>query len=138
MRNNPSVLRRRAPATLPPAAPELARIYRQLGLGDVFLSFAGYRSPNHPVHGAIAALSAGAPLQVRVGANRWELLDSKGTVVGQLAGNFEVPPEMRCIFAKVLAIATWRREHSEPQYQGRLLCDTWEVVVPELVFEPNS
>ena len=45
---------------------------------------------------------------------------------------------MRCIFAKVLAIATWSREYSEPQYQSRLLCDTWEVVVPELVFEPNS
>ena len=138
LRNSLSVLRRRAPATLPPAAPELARIYRQLGLSDVFLSFAGYRHPGHPVHGSIAALSAGDPLQVRGGANRWELLDSKGTVVGQLAGNFKVPPEMRCIFAKVLAIATWRREHSEPQYQGRLLCDTWEVVVPELVFEPDS
>ena len=138
LRNNPSVLRRRAPATLPPAAPELARIYRQLGLGDVFLSFAGYRHPRNPVHGAIAALSAGDPLQVRVGANRWELLDSKGTVVGQVARGFEPPSGTRCISASVLAIATWRREHSEPQYQSRLLCDTWEVVVPEMVFEPNS
>ena len=138
LRNNPSVLRRRAPATLPPAAPELARIYRQLGLGDIFLSFAGYRHPRNPVHGAIAALSAGDPLQVRVGANRWELLDSKGTVVGQVARGFEPPSGTRCISASVLAIATWRREHSEPQYQGRLLCDTWEVVVPELVFEPDS
>ena len=138
LQDNPSVLRRQAPATLPPAAPELARRYTRLSLRDVFLSFAGYRHPGHPVHGAIAALSAGAPLQVRVGASRWEILDSKGTVVGQLAGNFEAPPEMRCIFAKVLAIATWSREYSEPQYQSRLLCDTWEVVVPELVFEPNS
>ena len=132
------MLRRQAPATLPPAAPELARIYRQLGLGDVFLSFTGYRSPNHPVHGAIASLSAGDPLQVRVGANRWELLDSNGMVVGQVARGFEPPSGTRCTSASVLAIATWRREHSEPQYQGGLLCDTWEVVVPELVFEPDS
>ena len=84
----------------------------------------------------IAALSAGDPLQVRAGANRWELLDGNGTVVGQLAGGFKAPPDMRCTDATVLAIATWGRERSEPQYQSPLRCDTWEVVVPELVFEP--
>ena len=45
---------------------------------------------------------------------------------------------MRCRFARVLAIATWDRDSSDPQYQGRLQCDTWEVVVPELVFERES
>ena len=25
---------------------------------------------------------------------------------------------------------------SEPQYRDRIMCDEWEVVVPELVFEP--
>ena len=132
------VLHRPAPVELPPAAPELARHYRRLSLRDVFLSFAGYRHPGHPLHGAIAALSAGDPLQVRVGANRWELLDGNGTVVGQLAGGFKAPPDMHCTDATVLAIATWDRERSEPQYQSALRCDTWEVVVPELVFEPDS
>ena len=28
----------------------------------------------------------------------------------------------------------WRRDDSEPEYQPGLLCDEWEVVVPELVF----
>ena len=45
---------------------------------------------------------------------------------------------MHCTFAKVWAVVTWDRERSEPQYQDRLLCDDWEVVVPELVFEPDS
>ena len=136
--DTPSVLRRRAPVKLPPAAPELARRYRRLSLRDIFLSFAGYRHPDHPVHRAIAALSPGDLLQVRVESNRWELLDRNGTVVGQLASGFEAPPGMRCAFAAVLAIVTWDREHSEPQYQDRLHCDTWEVVAPELVFEPDS
>ena len=26
---------------------------------------------------------------------------------------------------------------TEPEYQSGLLCDEWEVVVPELVFEPE-
>jgi ATP-dependent DNA helicase RecQ len=135
---NPSVLQRQAPVKLPPAAPELARRYRQLGLSDVFLSFAGYRHPRNPLHRAIAALSPGDPLHVRVGGKRWELLDHRGMVVGQLAGNFKAPSGTRCTSAKVLAIATWSREYSEPQYQNNLSCDKWEVVVPELVFEPDS
>ena len=133
-----SVLRRRDPVKLPPAAPELTRRYRRLSLRDVFLSFAGYQRPGHPVHRAIAALSPGDLLQVRVGSNRWELLDRNGMVVGRLAGDFEAPAGMRCTFATVSAIATWNRERSEPQYRDRLQCDTWEVVVPELVFEPES
>ena len=122
----------------PLPVPELSRRYRRLTLGDVFLGFAGHRSPGDPVHGAIARLSPGDALQVRKGSNRYELLDSNGTVVGQLAGGFEVLPGMRCAFATVMAIVAWDRERSDPQFRGRLKCDVWEVVVPELVFETDS
>ena len=133
-----SVMRRGKLAELPTAPPELSRRYRRLSLRDVFLSFAGYRPAGHPVHRAIAELSPGDLVRVRVEVNRWELLDRSGTVVGRLAGGFEAPAGMRCRFARVLAIATWDRDSSDPQYQGRLQCDTWEVVVPELVFERES
>ena len=133
-----SVMRRGELAELPEAPPELSRRYRRLNLRDVFLSFAGYRPAGHPVHRAIADLSPGDLVRVRVEVNRWELLDRSGTVVGRLAGGFESPAGMRCRFARVLAIATWDRDSSDPQYQGRLQCDTWEVVVPELVFERES
>ena len=136
--NTSSVLRRQESVKLPPPAPELSRRYRRLSLREVFLSFSGYRPAGHPAHRAIAALSPGDPLQVRMGSNRWELLDRSGTVVGQLAGSFEAPDGMRCTFATVLAIVTWDRERSEPEYKDRLRCDDWEVVVPELVFEPES
>ena len=131
------MLHRQPPDTLPSAAPDLARLYRRLSLRDVFLSFAGYRPPGDPVHRAIASLSPGDILQVRAGQNRLELLDGKGTVVGQLAASFEVPNGFRCKFATVLAIVAWSREKSEPDFQHGLLCDNWEVVVPELVFEPE-
>ena len=136
--DNPSVLRRDAPANLPPARPELARRYRRLSLRDVFLSFAGYKPSAHPVHPAIAALSPGDALEVRVGSNRWQLLDRSKTVVGELAGGFEPPDDMRCVSATVLAIAAWDRERAEPEYRDDLRSDSWEVVVPELVFEPDS
>ena len=68
LRASPSVLPRREPVKLPPAAPELARSYRRLSLRDVFLSFAGYRPPGHPVHSAIAALSSA--IRCRCGSSR--------------------------------------------------------------------
>ena len=138
VRNSPSVLWREEPAKFPSPPPELARRYRRLSLRDVFLSFAGYRSPDHPVHRAISALSPGDTLQVRSSNDRWELLDSDGTVVGQLARGFEGIPGLRCKFAEVLAIVAWDRESSEPEYQKGLRCHSWEVVVPELVFEPTE
>ena len=138
LKDAPFVLNRQPPATLPAAAPELARLYRRLSLRDVFLSFAGYRPPDDPARRAIASLSPGDLLQVRAGQNRLELLDGEGMVVGQLAASFEVPHGFRCKFATVLAIVTWSREKSEPEYQHGLLCDEWEVVAPELVFEPEA
>ena len=128
----PSVLRREDTIAMSLAVPELFRRYRRLSLRDVFLSFAGYRSPGDPVHRAISALSSGDLLQVRVGPHRWELLDHNGTVVGQLAGSFQAPAGMRPAFATVLAIVAWYRESSEPQYQpafaalpGRWSCRSW-------------
>ena len=65
-------------------------------------------------------------------------MDRNGMVVGQLARDFEVPQGMRCTSATVLAVVTWSREKSEAQYAEGLLCDEWEIVVPELVFEPET
>ena len=118
--------------------PELARRYRRLSLRDVFLSFAGYKQRDDPVHRAIASLAPGDRLEVRNGSNRWEILDGQGTVVGQLASGFAVPHSVHCTFATVLAVVTWDRGRAEPQYRDGLQCDAWEVVVPELVFEPDS
>ena len=125
----------REPQELPPPAPELYRRYRPLGLKDVYLSFAGQKPPAARVHRAIAALLPNDPLQVEQRSDRWELLDQSGVAVGRLARSFEPPQGMQCAQASVLAIATWGREQSEPAYQKQLQCDTWEVVVPELVFE---
>ncbi len=131
----PAVLRRQA-INLPPATPELARQYRRPGLKEIDLGFAGRHLAGDPVHRAIAALSPGNPLEARVKEHgRWELLNQSGTVVGRLANNFQPPGATRCCSATVLAVMAWSREASAPQYQDSVKCDTWEVVVPELVFD---
>ena len=136
--NTSSALLQREPVALPRPAPELVRRYQRLSLRDVFLGFGGYREQEHPVHAAISALSPGDPLQARMGTDRWELLDRSGTVVGQLARGFRVPAGVRCAFATVMAIVAWDRERTDPDYRDGLRCDSWEVVVPEIVFEPDD
>ena len=133
----PAVLRRTEQVGFPPPPSELDRSYRRLSLRDVFLSFAGYRKPHGPIHEAIAALSPGDRLGVRMGPRgRWELLNSQGRVVGQLAGSYRVPDGLQVKFAMVMAVAVWDKVDSDPEYQRGIKCDRWEVVVPELVLEP--
>ena len=131
----PAVLRRE-PAKVSSATPELARQYRRPGLNEIDLGFAGRHVLDHPVHRAIATLSPGDPLEARVNERgRWELLNQSGMIVGRLANNFRLPPGTRCSAATVLAIVVWNRETSAPHYKDSARCDTWEVVVPELVFD---
>lgn len=131
-----SVLWRR-PARLPTTA-ELGRSYRNLTLRNVFLSFPGHKPAGDPIHRSIAALSPRDPLELRRRNSRWEVLDRRGVVVGVLAGSFEPPNGMRCVEASVRAIATWGKSQSDPQYTSELKCDQWEVVIPNLVFEPDD
>ena len=128
---------RRAPVELPDPSPALLYRHVQAGLQDVDLGFAGRLTDRHAVHRAIAALSPGDPLETRVSEHgRWKLLDAAGSDVGRLAKSFEPPAGMRCCSAEVMAVVSWSREVSEPLYHDSIRCDAWEVVVPELVFEP--
>ena len=136
--HHPAVLWREPIPIHPPSSHAMEYRHIRAGLQDVVLSFAGYRPGTDPIHAAIAALSPGDPLAARVGSHgRWELLDTAGHVVGRLAKGFQPPKGMRCRSATVLAVIVWSRAQSEPNYQRGIQCDSWEVVVPELVFEPE-
>ena len=133
----PAVVPRRRAAT-PEAGSELARCHRRLTLKDVYLGFAGHKPPDHALHDKIAALSPGDQLQARQRADKWELCTSSGVAVGTLARRFEPPANTRCVQATVAAIACWSKDRSDPKYQARYRSDAWEVVIPDLVFEPDT
>ena len=105
---------------------------------DVDLGFAGRRADGHPLHRTIADLAPGDRLIPRNTGDRWELVDEGGQVVGRLANGFTPPDGTRCQSAAVLAIVTWSRALSNPEYQRSIQCDAWEVVLPELRFVPNG
>ena len=138
LRRNGAVIRRSRPA-LAPAPATLEYRYVRPRLKEIDLGFAGRHSAHNPIHRAIAALSPGDTLEARVAENgRWELLNRDGRTVGRLAERFKPPSGMRCRSAEVLAVLRWRRDASKPRYRASQKCETWEVVVPELVFEPGE
>jgi ATP-dependent DNA helicase RecQ len=63
-------------------------------------------------------------------------VDKNGSIVGRLASAYRPPEAMKCVSATVFAVATWRREDTRPEYADSVRCESWEVVVPELVFVP--
>jgi ATP-dependent DNA helicase RecQ len=121
---------------LPPSVPELARRYLRLTPADVDLGYAGRYGLKNQLHNAIGELSVDDSLVFRQEGERSELLDGKGNVVGRLARNFSPPEGMKCIDVRVGAIYVRKREDEGTEYQDRVRCDRWEVVLPELVYEP--
>jgi len=128
----------RSEIQLPEPAPELARRYMRLTPADVNLGFAGRCGPNDTIHKAIEALTVDDTLSFHQDGERRELLNGKNNVVGRLARNFKPPREMKCIAARVGAIYVRRREDEGTEYQDSVRCDRWEVILPELVYEPES
>ena len=128
----------REAAELPPCPEAAGYVHVRPPLHHVDLGFAGRGGAGSPAHAAIAALAPGDPLDVRVeGHGGWSCLDRGGRVVGRLARSFEPPPGTRFRSAAVHAVVGWSREASDPKYRAAARCERWEVVVPELVFEPD-
>ena len=135
--DHPATIRREA-AELPPCPEAVEYRHVRPTLQEVDLGFAGRRRAGDPMHGAITALSIGDPLDVRAGKDgRWTLRDRAGRPLGRLAGSFRPPSGSRCRSAALFAVVGWSREASDPKYGDAMKCDAWEVVVPELVFEPD-
>jgi ATP-dependent DNA helicase RecQ len=129
----------REPSPLPAPGRELARRYLRPTLREVDIGFSGRRGSTDPIHRAITALNTGDAVQLVQNGDKWVIRDKRGTDVGQLAKSFAPPNKMHCIAAHVAAIVQRRREDTtNANFQQMVRCDRWEVVVPELVFEPVS
>ena len=128
---------RRHAVDLPPAPIELRRQYHQSNLSEVDMGFAGRYSSQKPVHRAIENLNPGDVLKLSHQDGRWELMNSNDGVIGRLSRGFSIPTGMELHSARVAAIFVGKKSDADPEYQDRIRCESWEFVVPELVFMPK-
>lgn len=124
----------RLPAPPLPEPGSMDRRYCLPGLKETDLGFAGRQVPASRVHQAIARLRVGDALRYVEDDRGARLEDASDTTVGRLSKHFKPPPGLRCESARVRAVLQWRKLDSTAEYRGRCLCETWEVVLPELVF----
>ena len=119
----------------------LRRRYLSLELQDLDLGYAARLFPDDPVHEAIARLAPGDPVRVnRATTGRLQLWNREGLRVGQLAASFDPfkrLPGMACAGATVVGVLDRERSMTAEEYHGSIRTDPWEVVLPELVFDPD-
>jgi ATP-dependent DNA helicase RecQ len=114
----------------------LARRFERLALAQVDLGFAGRFAAGHRVHRDISALAAGDRVNLVTAGDRLELWNLAGRPVGRLAKKYQVKDGYRVVEARVSAI-TVRQKDANPEYAEMARTDRWEVVVPELIYEPE-
>ena len=101
----------------------------------VDLSFAGRQRNGHPVHDAIAAARIADPVTLLNERDRWHLQDSRGRILGRMSKSFAPPLRTRFIRGEIATILRRRKEDGDDSYHHMLRRDSWEVIIPELVFE---
>lgn len=127
---------RRQPTSWLPAPGLMDYRYCLPAMGEIDLGFAGRHESTSTVHQAITRLCVGDELRYIEDERGARLEDSFGTTVGRVSQRFESPPGLRCQSARVRAILIWHKSDSAPQYQASCRSETWEVVLPELIFAP--
>jgi ATP-dependent DNA helicase RecQ len=113
----------------------LNRLYLLLGLKDVDLSFAG-RSRSDAPRWALAHLTVGDILRLEEESGRWVIKSADGQILGRTANSFHIPVG-RIISAHIAAICQWRSQDVADEWRGHMAVERWEVVLPEVVIEPN-
>ena len=116
----------------------LGRLYSLPELSDINLGFAGRLKGNrHTSIIAITGLAVGDSLKFQQSGDRWEYLDGSGRRVGIMARNFTMPKDYRIASASVYAVVAWKQGSESQDYPG-VRRDRWEVVIPEIVYDPVS
>ncbi len=111
------------------------RLYSLPELSDINLGFTGRLRIHHTSITAIADLAIGSPLEFRQSGNSWKYHDVSGRQVGVMAKAFTIPEGYRIASASVYAVIVWKQDPDSQDYPG-VMRDRWEVVVPEIVYEP--
>lgn len=123
----------------PPRASDLPEPDQYLlpDMKTVDLSFAGRLPAGSQSLQAIAEAEVGDRITLDLRDGKWQLLDTRGRVLGRMAGKWQPPPG-RLVNASVGAVVLWRKADNEEAWQDMLKRDQWETVLPDLIFRQGD
>lgn len=131
----PSVLRRKVSVEATHELPA-ADIYVLPSLRLVDLSFAGRKHINQHSLAAIRDAKVGDPLTLEQRDGKWVLIDASERLLGRMVNAWQPPPGHAFDKGQVGAIVNWRKVDNKEEFHGTLGRDSWETVLPELIFRP--
>lgn len=112
--------------------------YQMPALDIVDLSFAGRQRDTHEAHPAVRSARVGDSLSLMFQQPHWVLLDARSRVVGRMAKSWKPPRGHAFISGQIGAIINWRKVDSIEDYVHYYRRDSWETVLPELIFRPEN
>jgi ATP-dependent DNA helicase RecQ len=131
----PSVLRRKVAVEATHDLPA-ADIYVLPSLRLVDLSFAGRKHVSQHSLAAIRDAKVGDPLTLEQRDGKWVLIDAGGRLLGRMVNAWQPPTGHAFDKGQVGAIVNWRKVDNKEEFHGTLGRDSWETVLPELIFRP--
>jgi len=117
--------------------PSPRRYFRSAEARMVDLSFTGRQGARHPVLSAIAEAQVGDAMNLVHAHGQWHMTDGRGRSLGRMAKRFGPPSGTKFASGEVAAILRWNKEDGDDAFDYTLRRDSWEVVVPELVFQAS-
>ena len=135
--SDPAFLIRRAGSEAPDTSGCRSH-YQTLDLSRIDISWAGRLGEGSASLKAIGDLRVGAAVRLKFEGGRWFLTDGAGVAVARLAKSWSAPPNAAFRAGCVVAITVHRREDGEAGFNHLIRRDTWEIVIPELVFETGG
>jgi len=116
----------------------LRKRYDLLGLKDMFLDYAGRKSPDDPIHGHLSQINVGDCVYLKLTGEKLHFCNDTGETLAVLAGKaYEkwVPCLDLIQQVNVAAIVERRKDDTQdPDYQKLLKSEKWDVPIVEVVF----
>jgi ATP-dependent DNA helicase RecQ len=111
--------------------------YEIIGLDEVFISYAGIRSPGTRIHKALSSLHTGSSLSLRANGRSITLRTGDGVDVASLSSKSHNKWEQRLDHvqkAEIKAIVTRYKDEGEPLSGMPIRSDSWEIPIVEAVW----
>ncbi|PLY02338.1 MAG: hypothetical protein C0622_05650, partial [Desulfuromonas sp.] len=116
----------------------LRKRYELLGLKDIYLDYAGRKSPADPIHARLFQINVGDGVQLKLIGEKLHICNDAGATLAVLAGKAceQWAPRLDLVRqVNVLALVERRKDESQnPDFQTMLKSEKWDVPIVEVVF----
>lgn len=126
-------------AAIESAAPEHAMYVERVGLGDLFIDWAGRCPASDPVHGRLAALKAGDAVRFQKDGPWIAVVAADGPIAmlsrpgrARWAARLD-----RVVSARLVEVIERQADQSAFQWRAGLRCDRWNVPIVDVLLEAS-